>query len=211
LKKGVGVSSVTNDEELGLLVHLEDGTNISATHVIGADGKWSNVRQSFPSSFLNTMVTCPSSAVHMTMNYVPKIWKPNGMYMIKPTNDECKFYIIVSPLPDNCGLSISMIYYDETLDKYPWLAPPIDTKPTKNYRGEDWIDDDSDPVMEGMMNNTDSSTKLANHLMQLFEKELPALYAVLDGDVYNNAVVKRRVTWLQMEAEEGKEVTYSTG
>ena len=41
LRKGVGVSSVTNDEEFGLRVHLEDDTIISATHVIGADGKWS--------------------------------------------------------------------------------------------------------------------------------------------------------------------------
>ena len=208
LKKGVGVSSVTNDKELGLLVHLEDGTKISATHVIGADGKWSNVRQSFP-SFLNTMVTCPSSAVHMTMNYVPKIWKPNGMYIIKPSNDECKFYIIASPLPDNCGVSISMIYYDETLEKYPWLVPPIDTKPTK-INGEDWIDDSSSPVVEGIKNIDSTSTKLADHLKQLFEKELPALYAVLDGSVFDSAVVKRRVTWLQMEAELGKEVTYST-
>jgi len=187
----VGVSSVT-DDELGLIVHLEDGTNISATHVIGADGKWSNVRQSLP-SFVATMVTCPSSAVHMTMNSIPKGWKPNGMYIIKPTNDECKFYIIASPLPNGCGLSISMIYYDQTLENYPWLTPPIDTK---NYT-ESW-EVDSSPIT------------LSAHLKKLFEEEMPAFYAALNNEAFNTAVVRRRVTWLQMEAEEGKNVNYST-
>jgi len=189
-----GVTSVTNDEddELGLIVHLEDGTNISATHVIGADGKWSNVRQSLP-SFTATMVTCPSSAVHMVMNSIPKGWKANGMYIIEPTNDDCKFYIVASPLPNGCGLSISMIYYDQTLEKYPWLTPPIDMK---NYTGSWEVDS--------------SPTTLSAHLKRLFEEEMPAFYAALNNETFNTAVVRRRVTWLQMEAEEGKNVTYST-
>jgi 2-polyprenyl-6-methoxyphenol hydroxylase-like FAD-dependent oxidoreductase len=51
LIRGVGVSSVAMDDDLGNpQVHLDDGTIVSdGTHVIGADGKWSKVRQSIPS------------------------------------------------------------------------------------------------------------------------------------------------------------------
>lgn len=39
----VSFQEVDND----LQVTMEDGKSVSATHVIGADGKWSQVRQSF--------------------------------------------------------------------------------------------------------------------------------------------------------------------
>jgi 2-polyprenyl-6-methoxyphenol hydroxylase-like FAD-dependent oxidoreductase len=47
--------------------------SISATHVIGADGIWSKVRQSFPSfNSQATMVTCPSFGVHMNSPSIPE-------------------------------------------------------------------------------------------------------------------------------------------
>lgn len=203
LRKGVGVSGVTNYEDLGLRVELEDGTSISATHVIGADGKWSNVRQSYP-SFLATMVTCPSSAVHMNMTGIPEGWEENGTYLIKPTNDDCKFYIIASP---NCGTSITMVYYDQTVETYPWLAPPMNIKP-KNYN-EGWKDSFQE-IRKGSENSAAENSELSDHMKTLFEEELPAFSALLDDKVYRTAVIKRRVTWLQMEAQEGKKVTYSS-
>jgi 2-polyprenyl-6-methoxyphenol hydroxylase-like FAD-dependent oxidoreductase len=49
IRRGTGVSRIiTDSDNSGLEVQLEDDTLISATHVIGADGKWSKVRQSFP-------------------------------------------------------------------------------------------------------------------------------------------------------------------
>jgi hypothetical protein len=44
----------------------------------------------------------------------------------------------------------------------------------------------------------------------LFEEELPAFSNLLDDEVYRTAVVRRRATWLQMEAQDGKAVTYSS-
>lgn len=82
LRRGVGVSRVTDDddddgEEPGLRVHLEDGTVISdVTHVIGADGKWSKVRNSFP-SFVSqaTLVSCTGFGVLLFGESPPEGWK----------------------------------------------------------------------------------------------------------------------------------------
>jgi len=139
LRRGVGVSSVTTmDDEKGLYqVHLrtkekdettKSSTIISATHVIGADGKWSKVRQSFPSSFRAEMITCPSFGVSLFAPTVPDSWSNNATYIIKPP-DECLFYVVVSPLPTG-GMSLSMVCFDQTIKKYPWLEPPPSTTNT---------------------------------------------------------------------------------
>jgi len=209
-RKGVGVTGVTENENSGLAIVLEDGTSIHATHVIGADGKWSNVRRSFP-SFSSTMVTCPSSAVHMEMESIPQGWDSNGYYIIKPTNEECEFYILASPLPDNSGMSISMIYYDQTLENYPWLEPPKSVTP-EDYN-EGWNDSYQEP-RKGNLEIEDTMTtgtsELADRMKRLFEKELPAFSALLNDEVYRTAVVRQRATWLQMQGENGKAVTYSS-
>ena len=60
LKRGACVTHVTKKDNV-CEVTLEDGSVLSASNVIGADGKWSYVRESFPelrSQF--TMETCPS-------------------------------------------------------------------------------------------------------------------------------------------------------
>ena len=195
LKKGVGVSGVTEGGDSGLIVELEDGTNIHATHVIGADGKWSNVRQSFP-SFSSTMVTCPTSAVHMTGN-IPQGWDSNGTYIIRPTNKECKFYVIASALPNDRGMSYTMVYFDQTVEKFPWLEPPKSVTP-RNYI-EGWSED-----------SNGGAGNLADQMKALFENELPAIAALLDDDVYRTALVRRRATWLQMDESDGNPVTYSS-
>jgi 2-polyprenyl-6-methoxyphenol hydroxylase-like FAD-dependent oxidoreductase len=201
-RKGVGVSGVVSENgATDLRIDLKDGTSIHATHVIGADGKWSNVRRSHP-SFSSTMVTCPSSAVHMTMAGIPEGWDSNGTYILKPTNEECKFYIIASALPDDCEMSITMVYFDQALEKYPWLEPPESATP-KNYN-EGWNNGETETIPNA------ENSKLAHHMKTLFEEELPAFSALLDDEVYRTAVVRRRATWLQMEAQDGKAVTYSS-
>jgi hypothetical protein len=69
---------------------------------------------------------------------VPQGWKTNGTYVIKPA-DECMFYIVASPMPTG-GLSLSMVCYDQTANKYPWLAPPVDVKPKVNGK-HGWEDE----------------------------------------------------------------------
>lgn len=215
LRKGAGVSGISNnDENPGLMsVDLDDGTSICATHVIGADGKWSNVRRSIP-SLSAAMITCPSSAVHMDFTTIPEGWESNGTYLMKPTNEECKFYIIVSSIPEEDGMSISMIYYDETLQRYPWLTPPesINTiHDGDNNIMEGWDGDHS--LDKGNTNDSSVSTEhseLPYHLKRLFEEELPAFADLLDDEIYHTAVLKRRTTWLQMRPRDGEQVSYSS-
>ncbi|KAL3797177.1 hypothetical protein ACHAW5_006039 [Stephanodiscus triporus] len=204
IKRGVGVSKVVaKDDEMGICAHLEDGTVISATHVIGADGKWSKVRQSSPS--LNSqakMITCPSFGVHLNSPTVPKGFKTDGTYVINPPK-ECMFYIVASPHPSG-GLSMSMVCYDETLVRYPWLEPPSH-KETGDCDEGAW-DDQYSALSETMkLDNT-----LSQHLQDLFQEEVPEFYNILDKETFLSARVNRRTTWLQMSANDGKNVVYST-
>ena len=203
LKRGAGVSSVTNDEVSGLQIHLEDDTVISATHVIGADGKWSKVRQSFPSlNSQSKIITCPSYGVHMIVPSIPEGWTDNATYVLKPP-EECMFYIIAAPLPTD-GLSVSMVCFDKTSEKYPWLAPPADMKPedstTLGWKNE----------YSATISSENSDLELSDHLEKLFQEVVPAMYDVIDKETFKSAQINRRVSWLQMSAEEGKDATYST-
>ena len=204
VKRGAGVSHVTKKDTFCLEVTLEDGSVVSASHVIGADGKWSKVRESFPelkSQF--TMETCPSFGVHMNLSTVPTSFKTNGTYVVKPSSPDCKFYVIASPRPEiDQGLSISLVCYDQTIEKYPWLAPPSDMK-IGDYGKGGWQDEYS--ALPGTVTTEDS---LADNLRKLFQEELPAFYnAIKDDDIFQTARINRRVTWLKMNSEEG---SYST-
>jgi len=198
VKRGAGVSHVTKKDKFSLEVALEDGSVVSASHVIGADGKWSNVRESFPElSTQFTMQTCPCFGVHMNLSTVPVSFKSDGTYVIKPSSPDCKFYIIASPRPEtDQGLSISMVCYDQILEKYPWLAPPADMK-IGDYGKGGWEDEYS--ALPGTVTAEES---LSDNLMKLFEDELPAFYnAIKDDDIFQTARINRRVTWLKMNAE----------
>ncbi len=204
LKRGSGVSHVTKKDDCCLEVTLEDGSVVSASHVIGADGKWSNVRQSFPelqSQF--TMEVCPCFGVHLSLPTVPASLKTEGTYVIKPLSPDCKFYIIAAPRPEiDQGMSISMVCYDQTLEKYPWLAPPDDMKIGEYGKGG-WEDEYS--ALPGTVTAEES---LSDNLKKLFEEELPAFYNLIkDDEVFQTARINRRVTWLKMNEEEG---SYST-
>lgn len=205
LKRGAGVSRVSKNDESGLQAHLEDGTAISATHVIGADGKWSKVRQSSPSlSSQAKMISAPSFGVHLNSPTVPKGFKTDGTYIIKPANKECMFYIIASPRPPSGGYSITMVCFDEALERYPWLTPPADLKPGDYGKGG-WEDDYS-ALPESMK----SDGELSQHLQTMFLEEIPEFYQRLDKETFLSARVNRRASWLQMSAEDGKDVAYST-
>jgi len=230
LRRGAGVSNVTynngsgngngNDNSHLVQVHLDDGTVLSATHVIGADGKWSKVRESFSSlKSQATMVTCPSFGVSLYIppSDVPPEWKDDGVYVVKPP-EECMFYIIVSLLPPAAGggASLSMVCYDQTVEKYPWLEPPADLKSGEYGKGG-WMDETS-AIPIGILDSSSLNSKgeqsentLSRNLEELFQEVIPAFHALLSKEVYNSARINRRVTWLKAEGSgEGKEVSYST-
>lgn len=222
LMKGAGISSITEDKEKRLLqVHLQDGTVISgATHVIGADGKWSKVRQSFPS--LNSqanLVSCTGFGVLMFGETIPEGFEKNdGTYVIFPPADEESqsstppgFYIIASHLTNNGGMALAMVCSDSIGEKYPWLQPEADPKP-KDLGTFGWKDETSLEKEKLIVDAHSTNEDLADKLERMFQETVPAFHAVLDKRFYQNARINRRVSWLQMSAAEGrkKDVSYST-
>jgi len=190
IQRGVGISSITRDDK-GILATLEDGTVLSGfSHCIGSDGKWSKVRQS--TSSLNSqaeMITSKSWGVNLYSSKIPEGFNLDGTYVINPPK-ECMFYIIVSPLPTH-GISISMVCYDDTLERYPWLSPPSDDKRVDGYHS--WENEYS-----ALPADLQAENKLAQNLESLFKETVPAFFQLLDQDCFSTARINRRVGWLKM-------------
>ena len=189
---GVGVSSVAMDDDLGNpQVHLDDGTIVSdGTHVIGADGKWSKVRQSIPSLNSQANITeCPSFALFMEAPIVPEDWKTNGTTIIKPSDPGLGFYIIASSRSklEGDGLALTMVISDSSLKKYPWLAPPDDLTPRWQHVGYATVDLES---------------KLSDQLEALFKEEMPAFYEKMGKSIFQEVphISDDRTSWLKMSA-----------
>jgi 2-polyprenyl-6-methoxyphenol hydroxylase-like FAD-dependent oxidoreductase len=135
------------DDDLGnpQEVHLDDGTIVSGTHVIGADGKWSKVLQCINSQA--SMLKCPSFlGLFMEAPIVPEEgWKTNGTTVIKPSDPGLGFYISIvssrSKLEGN-GLALTMVIVsDSSLKKYPWWLAPRDADLTPGIASRmDWGD-----------------------------------------------------------------------
>jgi len=126
------------------------------------------------------------------------------------------FYIIASPRPSggHGGFSISIVCYDETLERYPWLEPPVDIKPGE-YGKCGWEDEYSAlPETMKSSEGSPSSSSLSENLQQMFLEEVPEFYVALDEKTFLSARVNRRTNWLEMTAiddEDGKgDISYST-
>ena len=188
IKRGMGISGITRDDR-GILATLEDGTVLSGfSHCAGADGKWSKVRQS--TSSLNSraeMITSKSWGVNLYSSKIPKGFDLDGTYVINPAK-ECMFYIIVSPLPTH-GISISMVCYDDTLERYPWLAPS-----SERVDGYHSWENEYSALPAGL--HTDN--ELAQNLERLFEETVPAFFQLLDKECFSTARINRRVGWIKM-------------
>ena len=207
--KGSGVKSVatkvSNDEEGDsvLEVILEDGSTLEATHVIGADGKWSAVRASFPDSFNVTIHTEPSFGVHIMVPAIPDNWRSDGTHVIQPSKEQ-KFYVIAAPIPSG-ELSVSIVCFDETLKQYPWLSPPDNVVDRTDGVGG-WEDEYS-----ARPENVLSDVVLSNKLAELLEAELPLFLSAIGRESLDTARINRRVSWVEMvNANEYDDVRFAT-
>lgn len=178
IQKGAGVSNVQvrrceNGEGGVVKVHLDDGSCILGTHAIGADGKWSKTRQSFPSlKAQGEIITCASWGVHMTSPTTPsgEEWKRDGTYILKPASGDKTWYVIAAPLPEG-GNSITVVVYDSALERYPWLEPP------GSERGEGSAVSQAEHSWEeeysAMPSNETNDAQLSDRLECLLREELP--------------------------------------
>jgi len=226
IRRGWKVSGVTknttstNKNNCRLQVHLLKTTNdndnnittstINASHVIGADGKWSKVRQSFSKEeFRSKIITCPSFGVSLFAPTVPDSWSNTNTYIVKPSKG-CMFYVVVSPLPTG-GMSLSMVCFDKTITKYPWLKPPPPSSTSnmeqRNFavvaKEEGWNEEEEEECSSTEKKTFSTETTnllLSDHIKDLFQDVMPSFYNILDKSTYSSARIKRRVSWLKMSS-----------
>lgn len=214
IHRGAGVAEVAlvrdgddADAEQVVEARLDDGSAARGTHIVGADGKWSKTRRSFPELNANaTIRTEPSWGVHIMAPRVPDGWRTDGTYVIRPPESiGGLFYIIAAPIPTG-ELSVSMVCYDETLEKYPWLAPPDDMT-VEAYGSGGWEDEHSARPTNDCLEST-----LSGKLAELFAGAIPAFLSAIGRDCLNSARVNRRVSWLEMSpSDEDGEVGVAYG
>ncbi|KAL3815918.1 hypothetical protein ACHAXA_005766 [Cyclostephanos tholiformis] len=182
--------------------------NVRRPYVIGADGKWSRVRRSVPSLIIGSrIIACPSFGVHMNPPTVPVGFRTDGTYISSSSSSS------------DGGFSISVVCYDETLARYPWLDRRLYNNRDNREYGD--IDDDEEEEEEeeeggGARDNrycasssreteTASSdkmtTSLSRRLRDVFREEMPEFLRI-----------NRRTTWLRMSStiDGGGVAHYST-
>jgi 2-polyprenyl-6-methoxyphenol hydroxylase-like FAD-dependent oxidoreductase len=84
-----------------------------------------------------------------------------------------------------------MVCYDETLERYPWLAPAENRTPTATTRG--WQDEYS-----ARPANEECDTELADKLTSLLEAELPSFLKDIGRENLKTARINRHVSWVEI-------------
>jgi 2-polyprenyl-6-methoxyphenol hydroxylase-like FAD-dependent oxidoreductase len=229
IQRGSGVSAVHRNTDSTsspsssemFRVELEDGStsSISASHIIGADGKWSQVRQSFPELDRQAKIQVePSFGVHMMASSVPEGWPTDGTHVLRPLSPAETFYVIAAPLPTG-GMSTSLVCFDTTVEKHPWLEPPADLiYPTHSFGNNDlriggWEEEYSArPEAQGP-----SDATLIENLTNLLETEMPLFLSAVGHEALATARINRRTSWLEMtpvtassDGDVEQEVSYAT-
>jgi len=200
LRKGVAISEVHAHASKNLpplTLELDDGSKIFATHVIGADGMWSRVRQSFVELESQVDICTENFGVHWTIPNTPDGFERDGVYLCTAPG-ESLFYFIAAPIPHG-QMSITMVCFDETVEKYPWLG---DIK-QGSHNANSW---------EGTkVQDDDSNQGLRQNLGLLLQEKVPYFFEAIGlDDALKTARINRRVTWLKYATKEGKNASYVT-
>ena len=189
LKRDVSVEKVINNGSDELEILLDDGSLFSATHIIGADGKWSKVRASLPE--LESQVNIETEgtfSLKMMRSKFPQGWRDDLIHSTRPKDGT--FYIMCVPLLDK-EMLMMMVCFDEVLEKNPWLAPPGDVQ-------SEWSE----------KNNESSDNDLSRKLKDLFTEEVPAFLAEIGEDALKTARPMYRIPWINFSVNEGGEIKY---
>jgi 2-polyprenyl-6-methoxyphenol hydroxylase-like FAD-dependent oxidoreductase len=131
IRRNCHVTGFVSNKDGTLQVNLSDGTVETATHIVGADGKWSAVRtaaaayestQEVP-TFTWAMRTEPIWGARLNVPELPSTWQRNIVHAIKPKTPLESVYCIVSESDFEKRCAAWMVFYEPILDHYPQLGP----------------------------------------------------------------------------------------
>lgn len=222
LVKSMEINDDTNKEDTVISVHIKDKDNneeeeiLTATHLVGADGKWSQVRHTFADDEFSgtfSIRTEPSFGISLMCPSVPEGFRTDATYLVKPIHADSNFYIIAAPISTG-EFSASIVCYDDTVEKYPWMDPPVSSSSSpQNSTGSTTTTWGKDAEA----NDSEDTTTLAEHLAKLLQDEAPYFYNAIGRDVVKDARIQQRVGWVELTAnkndydeEEEVEASYAS-
>jgi len=130
IQRGAGVANVEEKADGTMQVTLDNGSKVTCTHVVGADGKWSAVRNSI-ADFNNMFKVQSEPAFGISIK--PAIssgrWELDATSVFRPTSP--KYYVLAAPLTSG-RFTASIVCFDEVKEEHPWLVPRDDDP------GVDW-------------------------------------------------------------------------
>jgi 2-polyprenyl-6-methoxyphenol hydroxylase-like FAD-dependent oxidoreductase len=182
IRRGVGVAKVQEKED-AMEVSLDDGSKVTCTHVVGADGKWSNVRTSIPDwKDAFEVQDVPAFGVSISPCVTPERWEMDATSVFRPNNP--KFYIIAAPLKGG-QFSVSLVAFDAIKEDYPWLVPQGDNKDDMDWEAE-------------YGTGSRATAEVEEKMSQMLKEELPKFYEDIQGaESLKTVRMNRRVSWLK--------------
>jgi len=189
-------------------VILDNGSKITCTHVIGADGKWSAVRNAVPDFNGKFQIQMePTWGISITPSNTPERWHCDALNVFRPAAKDSKYYIIAAPLPPDHHksattaqqqqqqqqYSISIICFDEIQQDHPWLLPREDQDSVL-----DWYEYGSRTAA------SETDSVFQQRLSNLLQNDVPLFHKDLVGDQQKFATsvrINRRVSWLKATSD----------
>ena len=211
LSRGVSVANVGYDAAADgdllrppaqgpVRVGLDDGTTICATHIVGADGIRSAVRDAFSEDWCSSDHECSIKPLGTwgvrlpTLAAVPTAWRTDATHAFKAST-HMPFYGVASPLPSG-GCSVSLVIFDAALVDRPWLEPPA-----LNKNGDTSVL--ADAVWEEAPTSASASERMSVGLTDLLATEFPALVGHWPKEALANALIRRRASWVELTGAGG--------
>lgn len=182
------------DTEKDLIITLDNGSSISCTHIVGADGKWSVVRESVEDFKDKFQVQAePAFGICMSPSVSPPRWQLDATTVFRPKSP--KFYVLAAPLPDG-RFSVSVVCFDEIKEDYPWLVPREDQQ---QQHQEQHLDDwEAEYGRDRTSSSLDDQALLSAKIAKMLKEELPLFYEDIRGmESLSTARVNRRTSWLK--------------
>ena len=185
-KKFDGGNSVP-EENQKLILTLDNGSTISCTHVIGADGKWSAVRNSIVDWKDQFQVQPePAFGISITPSVIPQRWRQDATTVFRPKNSH-KYYVLAAPLPGG-RFSVSVVCFDEIREDHSWMVPPD---------GQDTLDWIAEYGAGGGVEAADE-VWLQDKISELLQQDLPIFFEDIRGkESLSTARINRRTSWLK--------------